>query len=366
MPFSEIPIVKSTNRISPRDILLGKPVPKIDRLRSMNEDDFEYMVNEWASDYLKSKYNGKVKRFGGSGDKGRDVVGFYPDGKIDIYQCKHYAQPISPSVMWVEFGKLCYYTFNKDYLIPQNYYIVSSCGVGSKLQDYISKYSEINIGLIENWDTYCKKYITKTKKIELSGDFKKYVEQFDFSTIGCIEPLELIEQHAKTKYHAMRFGGGLTSTRLSIPKANEEVQERELKYIKSLYEVYSEELGESISESTDLNKLDEELFNHFKVQRDGFYSAESLERFSRDNFPESTPPPFDELKDEANTIVSNTLVKCRKFSGLDRLAYCISDVQQKEFSANALHSEITETDKCGLCHHLVKDGKINSWIKKST
>lgn len=56
-----------------------------------------------------------VRRFGGSGDLGVDISGFCSDkgfnGEWDNYQCKRYDHPLRPSDIWVEIGKIIYYSY---------------------------------------------------------------------------------------------------------------------------------------------------------------------------------------------------------------------------------------------------------------
>ena len=53
------------------------------------------------------------------------------------------------------------------------------------------------------------KKITKVEEVPLTGDFKIYVENFDFSIVDTINPGELISQYQQTIYFPFRFGGGL-------------------------------------------------------------------------------------------------------------------------------------------------------------
>ena len=357
-------IRQTKGRISPSDILLGKPIPKIDRLKIMSEDEFEELVYEWVQGYLKNEYK-EVMRLGGAGDKGRDVIGFREDGLIDIFQCKHYSNQISPSDIWIEFGKLCYYCFKEVFNIPSNYFIVSTRGIGPKLFDLLQNPDKLKNGLKLKWDATCSTKIIKGETIELEENFLNYIEAFPFNIIKSVEPLTLIEQHHKTIYHPARFGGGLIKTRSGKINISEDIEERELTYINCLLEVYGEELGISISDHNQLQKQDKELYQHFTSQRYCFYSAESLERFSRDHFFNSDPLPFDELKDESKSIILNTFVRLRNEPGLKRMAESISSVEQQQFSNNALRDEITALDKGGLCHHLVNDGEIESWCRKT-
>ena len=141
-------------------------IAPIDKVHIMDEDSFEQFTLEWLFGCKKSKYS-SIKRIGGAGDKGRDVVGYYSDGTVDYYQCKHYNTGLAPTNYYLELGKLCYYTYKKEIPIPKEYFIIASNDVGSSLQDLIDKPSDLLTSLIKNWDTYCKTKITKTKEVPL-------------------------------------------------------------------------------------------------------------------------------------------------------------------------------------------------------
>ena len=113
-------------------------IPPISKVKIMEENEFEQFTLEWIYACKSSLYT-SVVRIGGAGDKGRDVIGYYADGTVDYYQCKHYKDPLAPSDYYLEFGKLCYYTYKKEIKVPQNYYIVASNDVGRALLDLIEK-----------------------------------------------------------------------------------------------------------------------------------------------------------------------------------------------------------------------------------
>lgn len=359
--FSDLKAPSPRGRVGSREVLEGATIAPIDRLKTISEDVFEIITAEWAYYYLKGKYGGQVKQMGGAGDKGRDVIAYTKSGELDYYQCKHYSSPISPGGFWVEFGKLCYYTFTRQIKQPTRYIIFGQNGLGPKMLDLISKPSTINAELIKQWSSKCA--TIDSGKAVMTAKLEAYIKSFDFSIVSSLEPLTFLDQYSKTPNFKIRFGGGVTSPRLIIPKAHSKIQHREIKYTTPLFSVYAEELGAHIADMDSLEKADNDLFFHFGDQRDGFYSAESLERFSRDNFPEHNPKPFDELKAEAKSVVNNVLAAKRKDGGLERLTASISAVQSLPFASSALIQEINAIDKCGLCHHLVVDGVIGTWIK---
>ena len=130
-------------------------------------------------------------------------------GVWDNYQCKHYDHALHPSDVWPEIGKLLWYTFNRQFVVPRRYYFVAPRGVGTSLNGYLSNAPEMKKALIEGWDKNCKTKITTTKEIPLVGRFLAYVESCDFSIFDAKTPLQLVEDHKLCACHVARFGGGL-------------------------------------------------------------------------------------------------------------------------------------------------------------
>jgi hypothetical protein len=347
-------------RVTTLEILQGSTISPLDRVQIMSPSDYEVFILEWLDGYLKSKYD-RVRSFAGAGDKGRDLVGYREDGSIDIYQCKHYESKVSRTVMYPELGKICYYTFIGDYAVPAKYFIVAPRGCGPNVLDWIDNPTLINKFLVDNWERYCRHGITKKQDIKLEGDFKAYVEKFDFSIVKDTASHELIEQHKSTEYHTTRFGGGIKKFREVIPKPDVEIHHRELNYTTSLFDVYTQATGSMIKCITDLKDKSATHYDHFKMQRNSFYSAESLEKFSRDNFPDADPLPFDELKDDAFQVLYPTLMLNEHELGFKRVLLASQAINNQTFASNPLSHEIRPLDKDGICNHLVNDNRIK-WI----
>lgn len=358
--FQEIPKPNGNGRLSTNEILGGQITPPIERMRSLSEDAFEDLVLEWADGYLQKKYS-KIRGYGGAGDKGRDIVCYYPDGKVDLYQCKRYSTVLSPSHFWVELGKLMFYTSTNEYPIPKSYFIVTTKGVGPTLLDLIQNPTKFNDLLISEWEDKCK---TKIKKgnTELTDELQDYIKRFDFSIIEDKAPLELINEHKQTTYYPQRFGGGLIKYRNIIPSPSLEIQEKELNYTELLFCAYSKTLEITISNSEDLKNNGGEFVEHFEEERSSFYCAESLDKFSRDNFADLSKLPFDEMKEDSLAILKSQLRLSNREADLDRLEESKLTMMTQAFSSNALHKEIRNLDKAGMCHYLANERKIK-WEK---
>lgn len=356
----EAPVIE---RVTNYDLLNGRPIPAIDRIKLFSPNDYEVFIQEWLFGYLKNQYE-KVRRSGGAGDKGRDVIAYkkYSADNIELswdnYQCKHYANPLMPSNIWIELGKLCFYTYRQDFTIPNKYYFVSPQGVGSTLGDLIEKPDELRNELIKNWDNYCKSGVTKGQSIELKGTFRQYVENFDFSIVSYIEPLEIIEQHQQTKFHTPRFGGGLTKARPINVVTPNEISNKEMNYVNKLLKAYSDHTKEQI-ESLDKLKVHSNLINHFHRQREHFYLADSLHKFERDTLPDGTNA-FNELKEEIYDGIID-IVDSEFKDGFEKVKKVTQEARKLEITSNLLVSVLKSNDRSGICHHLANEDKID-WV----
>jgi hypothetical protein len=351
---------KGVKRLSNLEILQGKAITAIDRIKIMSPDEYEDFILEWVDGYLKNEYH-DVLQLGGAGDKGRDVIGYVDEGKTicDYYQCKHYQNQLSPASIYVELGKVLYYTYTGLIPVPRKHYFIAPKGEGPKLHDLLLKPEDLRKSLIKNWKEKCQTTISSPGNILLEGDFLDYINKFDFSIFGSQQPLKIIEQHMETVWHAGRFGGGLKKTRDKIPTADEQIKESELGYISQLFEVYSEKESAEIKTKSELAGK-EELEDHFNESRNSFYSAESLMQFSRDNLPNGVDV-FDELKSEVHTTIKS-IVRMNHDSGYTRLLNCTQAAINNQYSSNPLHAEIKAQDKEGTCHHLANENKVR-WVR---
>ncbi|WP_144514619.1 ABC-three component system protein [Bacillus thuringiensis] len=350
------------NGLNNQQILYGlaKTIPTSELLSLFSDSQFEAFIQEWASGYLleKASYK-KVYRNSGAGDKGRDVVAWLDDtGETwDCYQCKHYDHALAPNDIWVEFGKLCYYTFCKDFTIPNNYIFATSKGIGPLLKSYIQNPKILRENLIINWDKKCKKQITDTKEVDLTGAFKTYVEGFDFSIVGFLDPLEIIEQHRQTPYYVPRFGGGFNKFREETITP-ETIQDEELMYITKLIAAYSDDKGIIFAKPEDLI-AHRKYHEHLKRERIHYHKAQSLSSFERDTLPEGSGA-FEKLKTTVYMGIIDTVDSDFK-SGFMRVKEVTKTARGLQLSGNALTSVIEDDDRHGICHHLANDDIID-WV----
>ena len=137
-----------------------------------------------------------------------------------------------------------------------------------------------------------------------------------------------------------------------------ENKDMNIPYIHALYEVYGEKEHKSVSSIEMCPKYK----NHFSRQQKAYFDAEAVQRSSRDSY--KSEEPFDELKDEMydGIIEAYDSDYC---CGYDRLQGVLNQASQVQFDVSVLCHEtewISQSVKKGICHHLVNDDKIKSWV----
>ena len=341
-------------------VATGRLIPPIDRLILFSDSEWEDFVLEWA-DSLRSKYE-LVERCGGAGDKGRDVIAFTPSEAgqdvWDNYQCKHYDHPLTPTDIWLELGKLVYYTYIGEFSYPRKYFFVAPQAVGTTLANLLRRPDKLRQQLLEKWDQYCKKKITKKTEVPLDDAITEYINGLDFSIIGYLPPLRIIEQHAMTRYHVSRFGGGLPDRPDTSPPPDKPAPE-ELSYISKLMEAYGDHLNRDITALADI-EAEHDLKEHCVDSRIQFYSAESLRSFSRDYLP---PGEFRKLQDEVHEGIKDDIREDHP-SGYKRLLAVVKTARGLQITSHALVSKLTIRDRGGICHQLANDKDEVRWVKK--
>lgn len=340
------------------DIVASGPlIAPIDRIKIFSYTEWEEFILEWV-DSLRTEYS-RVDRCGGTGDMGRDIVAVCADTKDrwDNYQCKHYRQSLGPSDVWIELGKLVYYTYLGEYTYPRKYHFVAPQGAGTKLSNLFKKPEELKAGLINAWDTKCRTNITATTSVELDAAVREYLEGLDFGIFDAVPPLRIIEEHAKTRWHVARFGGGLPP-RPQPDQPPSTVAIDEATYVRELLDAYGDHLKHRLATIDDLSSNESSLRDHFSDSRLEFYSAESLRAFSRDTLPLGE---FEKLQDEVHSGIRDE-IRSDHPDGYRRVVAVVKTARSLQLSAHALHSQVSVRDRGGICHQLANNEKVK-WVK---
>lgn len=340
-------------------IAAGQLIPPIQRIRLFSPTEWEEFVEEWATS-LKNKYI-RIERSGGSGDMGRDVIGFIDDDTGDVwdnYQCKHYDHPLQPGDIWTELGKLIYYTYHELYTYPRKYHFVAPQGAGPSLSRLFRDQKKLKEGLIENWDKHCKTKITAEAEVLLDDAVLNYLNSLDFSIFSYIPPLMIIDGHKDTVWFAPRFGGGLPP-RPEPPEPPSAPTELEANYVRALLDAYADHLGKSIGRVGDLyeHAAETTLPEHFYDARLEFYSAEALRAFSRDTLP---PGEFEKLQNQIHDGIKDE-IRSAHDDGYRRVVATVKTARSLQVNSHPLSRRLAVRDYGGICHQLANDEKVR-WI----
>ncbi len=348
----------SNTELTAERVTSGPPVSPINRIKLYNAEQWEEFIKEWVES-LDSKY-AYVDKLGGAGDQGRDVVAYTAapntDCPWDNYQCKHYDHRLQPGEIWLELGKLCYYTNIGEFTVPRKYYFVAPKGVGTKLYNLLRKPENLKKGLISNWEKKCKSKIISNKEIALEGELKRYVENFDFSIVWYKKVNEIIEQHKTTCHYVTRFGEGLP-LRPEPETPPSEIRGNEARYVDQLLGAYSDAFGQEIASVNELKNNDTLYGQHFDRSRERFYCAESLRVFSNETLPQGE---FERLQDEVLDGVIDTAESAHS-NGFERVKATTSKAMSLVIATHPLKDCLKTKDKSGVCHQLVNDNKL-TWV----
>lgn len=344
--------------ITSQQVLIGKQIDPIHRIKIMSPDDWEILTEEWLD--IKPEYH-SIERIGGAGDMGRDVIAYIDNPKDnptsyqwDCYQCKHYGTPLSPSHIWTEFGKIIYYTFKKEYPVPNVYYFVAPQGIGMSLSSLLKDAVKLKKAVKSNWEKYCQSKITQTTSILLMDDLLEYFNGFDFSIFDKIIPKTIVQEHKRHSNHLTTFGGGLLARKsIEIPPIE---TDKKLRYVEQLVKAYDSDSLESIE---NVESIENTIYNrHFTDSRKSFYNAEELRTLTRDNLPEEV---FGKFKNDIYDGVINT-VENKFDNGLIKVKAVEDKSVEVEIDSSPLKDACRPIDRKGICHHLINDKKI-SWIE---
>lgn len=220
----------------------------------------------------------------------------------------------------------------------------------------LAKKSRIKVEIIKRWDKVCKDKITKTESIPLEGALLDYLNTIDFSFVDEMSSQELINKHAQTPYHSSRFG----SYHLKRPQvgscAPKTIGDNEKVYIEALLHAFSDADG---AEYSLYSVKYSEYADDLERARINFFSAESLELFSRDAFPAGC---YQKLKEECHEGV-HSVVRQKHDDGYQRFLQVSTHSVKIPYDSHPLRHFLQTSDRKGLCHQLVNDQKFK-WIKK--
>jgi C-terminal domain 6 of the ABC-three component (ABC-3C) systems len=322
----------------------------------MDDHELEKFCRAWAD--KKSGYV-EVKRYAGSGDMGRDVVGFLTDerhdGAWDNYQCKQYLRGVSRPQGLLAIGKVLYWASRGKFAVPRNFYFVAPKGLARKLELLIDKPSELKKALIDDWHSVCAKAITAKTVIPLDATLKGFIENYDFKNVRVVTIDDMMNDPAVKPLLIEKFGADPGKyPPATVPV---DVQGIEMRYISELVSAYCER-AKILFADHDAILADADHGPDFRRQRERFFEADAFQKFYRDNTSATVISSFRNdvrfgVVDRWNAPAADTLGRVE----------AVMERAGMVMPAGPLAKYAHVPVKQGMCHHFVNDGEM-SWNKK--
>lgn len=302
---------------------------------------------------------GVVKRLGGAGDGGRDIEARYGKDLVrdgwDLYQAKHYAQGLTPSEAFPEMAKFFKQLALKTYTRPAHYYFCCPRAVGNELHNAMA------MGAAAFKDRFLAAWRgehtgMKGRASELTRAVEEAIDDFDFARFVECPVHDLLGWHILDRAaHFAQFGivpqRGDDDPMPVLPAVHEDA------YIDELLRVYTEHKASPVSRSDVLGSDYEE---HLTAQRQVFYCAEGLQRFSRDIYPNEQE--FERLLEMVYAGIRPTVTQLRLKTGMERVDAAVDKASTLQVQESRLSPQLRAGDLPGSCHHLVNGSRLK-WVK---
>jgi hypothetical protein len=324
--------------------------PIVKLVRAYDAVEWEIFISEWQKGL--QGYHA-VKRLGGSGDLGRDVIGLCsPDGCQGIwdnYQCKHYEKALGVPRVCEDAGKIIVHAFRKEFMPPRQCSFVAPKGPDTALRDMLLNPDKFRAEVIASWDTRVARRVVDGEKHALTGKLAAYVAAYDFTSFTYATLDEILDDHRRTAYWASRFDGQLPPP--NPGQKPEAVAPEETVYVGKLLEVYSEKTGEDIACVDDLS-AHAEWGDDLQKQRVRFYDAEAFMATYRDQTEPGTIESFaDQILDAIDPALDLAV------SAHHRLSTALS-VAGQAVPASVLAAQAKIRVKQGVCHQLANADRV--------
>lgn len=143
------------------------------------------------------------------------------------------------------------------------------------------------------------------------------------------------------------------------------LQAEELPYIHALCDAYADKLGKAAGEITPdaIPTLSKSMQHHFSSQRRAFYQAEFVKHVARETFADGDGQ-FAALKEDAYAGIEDTYYDDYA-TGYNRLKAVLERITTISLTKSALMNIVGlvgNLEKKGICHILVNDETIKSWV----
>lgn len=337
----------------------GTELTAIARLKSMTPEEWEHTTLAYADALLNEGKYSRVVEFGGTGDKGRDIVALLSGEEIlvenqwDCFQCKHYQKPLSLSMVLPELEKFTSFIFANEYPLPNKYFLVSPCGLGPELSGIMFTKNAKNDAI--------KGALLKRKNVAKNPAYSAFIDRFDFNRIDFVPPHKMIKQLQKSYWGAAIFDMPLAPLPPFVEPNPPLEQEQSAQYVNALCEAYRDYKKNPCLRINDLSRTDSQLWKHFERSRKAFHSTEAMFRFYRSSVP---PDSDSDLLREVEDGISNVFFDPDIVDGYRRVLRAVEQAKVIDLNNSIYKDQIRQLEREGACHHLSnRSNNPVSWMK---
>ncbi len=181
---------------------------------------------------------------------------------------------------------------------------------------------------------------------------RAHIDTNDFGIFDGVPPLQLIEEHSKTRYFAVRFGLGLPP-RPTPPAARRADRRRDPIRAAAHGSVCASRTaacGRIIRSGAPTQAA-------LRTVTESFYCAEALRNFSRDTLPEGA---FEHLQKQ---IFDGVIDVCEASHpcGFTRVNATTAHASALAVTSSALLGRFDISDRHGICHQLANEDRL-TWV----
>ncbi|MEQ3747243.1 MAG: ABC-three component system protein [Henriciella sp.] len=327
------------------------------QILNLTDVELEDLIKKWLAK-LADTYTG-FERPTASADMGRDAVGFLSakryDGEWHNYQCKHLKAPLGTAEFVAELGKIFYYADQGEFTIPTKYIFVSPNSAVRNVKKVIDRPSLIADFLIENWDAYCLKGISKTPR-PLTPAIEAAIRAYPFENIELWKASELVEkpQMRAVMHEHLDIDPG-EAPRLRASDVPVHIADAESAYVTQLVAVYSAASGTPFAGYADVT-ADPTYAPQIINARRRYLEREAFRRHFRDSMPGSQ---IDNVDEDVHETVIDYYHALSAAPLYDRLTQIMTAASTAHVSgALGRHNRVTPSVKQGACHYFANIGRM--------
>lgn len=319
------------------------------RILAMDDKELETFVNKWL-ERKKATYV-QTDCFSGSGDLGRDVVGYCTSQKLDgvwhNYQCKQFkTQPLRVPAMLAELAKILVHSARGEYPLPERYYFVAPRGLGREAKKLLASPLKLKARLIADWDKSCASAVEEGVFIALDASIQATIDEFKFENVDAYDvPKLLLDTHIMPVLVEC-FGADPGAPPTGVVPDNFDWNSSDAKFALQLVSLYGDEDSSVIDRSTAQGHP--KFGRHLRDQFVRYFEADAFKRHFRDNTPEAYVTGFEQ---DIYHGVSYTYDKAPQ-NTLDRVDL-VTDKAGSLPIGGLLGGHAGTRAKQGICHHLV-------------